>query len=237
MADEHHTCRVDGCNKKPHAAGYCGAHYNRLKRHGSPFGGAPDRQKRRGACKVDGCGNPIYGRGYCKLHWRRWRDKGDPQKIGRTPKGTIEAWLRKYATYPGSECLMWPFFREDDGYGTCHLRGVGMRASRAMCIIAHGDPPSAEYHAAHSCGNGDKGCVNPNHLRWATPAENCDDMVDHGTRIQGEGCWMAKLTEADVRTIRSRYPRETQKVLAVEYGVSRATIGDVLLGRTWRHVR
>lgn len=237
MADDYHTCKVEGCNKKAHAAGYCGAHYNRLKRHGTPFGGAAARQKRFGACKIDGCDNAIYGRGYCKLHWRRWRDNGDPRKVGRTPKGTIEAWLKKHATYRGSECLIWPFFRKSSGYGTCHFRGIGMISSRAMCILAHGDPPSSSHHAAHKCGNGDNGCVNPNHLRWATPVENCCDMVEHGTRIQGEECWAAKLTESDVRIIRSRYPRNAQKTLAAQFRVSRATIGDVLLKRTWKHVK
>ena len=237
LSDKNKLCAIDGCDKPECSRGYCLVHYARLVRHGNPLGGGPKKDKRIGSCKVNGCEMPIYGKGLCRKHWQRWKKNGDPNIVGRTPKGTILTWLEENKAYEGDDCLVWPFSRKDDGYGTCHIRDIGMSASRAMCIIAHGDPPSANYHAAHRCGNGDKGCVNPNHLRWATPAENCDDMVDHGTRIQGEGCWMAKLTESDVRIIRSRYPREMQKTLAVEYGVSRATIGDVLLGRTWKHVR
>lgn len=48
-----------------------------------------------------------------------------------------------------------------------------------------------------------------------------------------------KLTEPDVREIRKRYAAGgvSQAALAREFGVSAATIGDLIAGRTWRHVK
>ncbi len=47
-----------------------------------------------------------------------------------------------------------------------------------------------------------------------------------------------KLTDAQVRDIRDMwaggYAGVTQRELAAEYGVSSATIGDIVTGRTWR---
>lgn len=50
-----------------------------------------------------------------------------------------------------------------------------------MCQKAHGDPPSPKHDAAHSCGRGHEGCVNPNHLSWKTKKQNQADRITHGT--------------------------------------------------------
>lgn len=55
---------------------------------------------------------------------------------------------------------------------------------------------------------------------------------------RGERQGMAKLTDRAVMEIRGRYAGGgiTQAVLALQYGVSRATIGDVVTRRLWKHV-
>lgn len=37
------TCTIDGCTKRVHCRGLCGAHYSRLRLHGSPLAGGPTR--------------------------------------------------------------------------------------------------------------------------------------------------------------------------------------------------
>lgn len=236
MAKAHRICAVEGCCKKIHAGGYCGAHYNRLIRHGDPLAGGRPREKRGLHCSVNGCDRSVYGRGLCAKHWQRWRKNGDPEIVGRTPKGTLDLWLKGHANHKGDDCLIWPFFRDATGYGNCHFSGQGMKASRAMCILAHGEPPAPEMDAAHSCGNGHLGCVHPEHLRWATKVQNCADMLAHGTRAMGEAVWNAKLTEADVRIIRGLVFHMSHSEIAKQFGVRRATIGDVICRRTWKHV-
>jgi hypothetical protein len=55
---------------------------------------------------------------------------------------------------------------------------------------------------------------------------------------RGERAHSARLTEADVRAIRSRHGGgETVSGLAREYGISRGAVQGVIYGRTWTHVR
>jgi hypothetical protein len=74
-------------------------------------------------------------------------------------------------------------------------------------------------------------------LRWGTSKDNAEDMILHGTSGRGERNSAAKLTEAAVLLVRSWSLKGiTQKSIAYHFGVSRATIGDILAGRTWRHL-
>lgn len=54
----------------------------------------------------------------------------------------------------------------------------------------------------------------------------------------GERHHAAKLTEAQVRTIRRQYAtgRISHLELAVQYGLATSSIGAILQRRTWRHV-
>lgn len=77
----------------------------------------------------------------------------------------------------------------------------------------------------------------PDNLAWGTPKENQSDMARHGTRRIGERHPSAKLSEDDVAAIRSDYASgATQTSLATKYSVARQCIGDIVTGRTWRHV-
>ena len=105
-----------------------------------------------------------------------------------------------------------------------------------MCILRHGEPDYPELEAAHSCGCGHEGCVNPNHLRWATRVQNAADKEAHGTVIRGEDVNSAKLTAADVRAIRSLHYVRTSAELAEMYGVSQGHISRIQCGVNWAHL-
>jgi hypothetical protein len=147
-------------------------------------------------------------------------------------KGSSEAFLRANLAYDGDECLPWPFRLTRTGYGYAVVGGVQKRASRWMCALAHGEPPTSRHEAAHSCGN--PHCVNPKHLRWATPKQNSDDKRTHGTTIHGERNGKTKLTADDVRAIRAAPP--DLNALMARYGVSKGCISKIRSGRRWEHV-
>jgi hypothetical protein len=109
-----------------------------------------------------------------------------------------------------------------------------MRASRAMCILKHDHPTDPTLEAAHRCGN--KICVNPRHLRWATPAENSADKWEHGTMLFGEACNGAKLTTADVLEIRRLAGRVTQRAIAERFGIRQGAVSTIINKKSWRHV-
>lgn len=142
-------------------------------------------------------------------------------------------WLRDHVDYDKHYCLIWPFARVR-GYGHVSVDGVLHYAHRYMCQIAHGEPPSSDHHAAHSCGRGDDGCVNPRHLSWKTQSENEIDKRRHGTSraVTSEGL-RYKLTAEQVAEIRAMRGTKTQAELAKMFGVSRRNIGMIQTGQSW----
>lgn len=145
------------------------------------------------------------------------------------PKGSSEVFLRTHQNWVGDDCLLWPYRTVPAGYGLAVVGGVQKRASRWMCILAHGEPPSDRHESAHSCGNAR--CVNPKHLRWATPRENSSDKALHGTISRGERSGKTRLTSADVRAIRDA-PPDLQSLMN-RYGVSKGCISKIRSGQRW----
>lgn len=146
-------------------------------------------------------------------------------------RGT-EALLRATVGHVGNECLTWPYCIDPTGYGKATVGGSRVRASRAMCIMAHGEPPTPSHEHAHSCGN--RSCFNPNHLRWDTKAGNAADRAIHGTENTGERNWKARLTANDIRSIRS--DNRLQRIIAAEYGVAPHHVSQIKSRKVWRHL-
>lgn len=185
-----------------------------------------------GICSVDGCDKPISKRQMCNAHYLRWYRHGDVHRKARADNGEPSKWLREHVAHEGSDCLIWPFAKGRDGRG--RLQGdVSPQAHRAMCILAHGAPPTPKHEAAHSCGKGRQGCVHPAHLRWATPVENAADRVEHCTETRGEDVWSSKLTQEDVRRIRSLKGHYNQKEIGAMFGVDAETVGNIHRRETW----
>lgn len=120
------------------------------------------------------------------------------------------------------DCWLWTGASQK-GYGQ-------FRVSRNLVVRAHryafGTVPDG-LDLLHSCDNGC--CVRRSHLRPGTDLENARDAIDRG-RIRHT----AKLTWSQVRQIRASYRSVNGKELAMQYGVSKATIWDIVRGITWR---
>lgn len=230
MAKAIRICSVPECGKPHIARGLCPAHYWKWRKHGDPL--SPDRRLRvKGQCSVDGCEKTSETGDKCGAHYRRQLAHGDPL-AGGTGQGETKRWVKEVAlSFTGDACLTWPFSRQKNGYGKLWSGERLVLAHRFVCELTHGAPPSATTEAAHSCGNGRLGCVNPKHVRWATHVENEAEKVGHGTRLRGERIGNSKLTADDVRHIRSS--GLSQKMAAEAYGVSRSNIGMIRAGKTW----
>ncbi|WP_231848666.1 HNH endonuclease [Sphingobium sp. SYK-6] len=231
MADER-VCSIDGCGKKVKGRGWCAAHLWRFHNHGDPQQ-LKIKQPLAERCSVSGCiSKPDRGRkGLCARHYRMTYRRGTTAPA-KAMDGEPEQWLRERVRYSGDECLIWPFARGGDGRGRINC-AIGAQAHRVMCILAHGEPVDSNLQAAHSCGRGHDGCVNPKHLRWATPLENAADRVAHGTQVRGEDSSSSILTEDQVRAIRLLQGSFSQGRLGRMFGVDGETVADVLNGRTW----
>lgn len=184
-------------------------------------------------CSIPECRCPVLARGWCTKHYTRWRRYGDPTVQKKLSNGTIARWIKEHLSYSGDDCLIWPFYRQADGRAKMN----GGVPARLICEKRYGTAPTSHHHAAHRCGNGNKGCVNPKHLYWATPAENIADKIIHGTQLRGEDAPGARLTEQDVREIRMISGSMPQFRIAAKYDVSSSCIYSILSGKNWRHVK
>ena len=151
-------------------------------------------------------------------------------------KGEGLRWIRAHVGYDGDECLIWPLSRSR-GYAQVGINGKLLKASRVMCEMAKGPPPTPKHEAAHSCGRGKDGCMNPKHLSWKTRAQNQQDRRLHGT--QGRGPNMNarrigyKLTPKLVAEIREIGDGMSKEGLGRRFGVTPSCIAKVLSRKTW----
>lgn len=188
----------------------------------------------KNVCVINDCGKMRFGHGFCERHLRRFRRHGDPLGGRKSPAkpGAPKKWLHDHADHQGKECLPWPFSRNAYGYSNINIDGENL-ASRYMCKLAHGEPPTPKHQAAHDCGRGHEGCTNPKHLYWATNGQNRQDMFTHGTTTRGERHGASKITTDQVRQMRDLKGVHTQDVIAEMFGVSRGHVNAVLCRRIW----
>lgn len=190
------------------------------------------------ACAVDGCDRPAKVRALCHRHYKRLLATGSPVGMRPGRNGVPYAWILENARHEGSECLLWPFAINVHGYGVVRIPDVAKsQAHRVMCFSAHGVAPSATHQAAHSCGV--RACVNPNHLRWATPAENMADTLLHGTHKHGQKNPNARLTNEQAQALRELALAEVapQSELAARFGVSQQVVSRIKRGEAYRNAQ
>lgn len=131
-------------------------------------------------------------------------------------------------------CWLWTAHRDKDGYGRItYMRRSGFGAHVLSYIIHKGDP--GKLHVLHTCDN--PSCVNPAHLYAGTRSENMKDMITRGRRrsLKGEGNGNARLTNDQASEIRYLYAlgNWTQRHLALRFGISCATVSNILNGKRY----
>lgn len=184
-------------------------------------------------CSVAGCERSHDARGYCKRHYMRLRSHGDPL-AGAAIRGHVQDYYNRVVlNYEGDDCLIWPFFRDKNGYGKMGRNGEVHLVTRCVCEDVHGPAPTERHQAAHSCGKGHTGCVTKKHLRWALPKENEADKLLHGTDNRGERSGLSVLTEEHVSEILALEGILSSVKIAEKYGVSAGAVGHIFAGKSW----
>lgn len=238
MADKA-LCSIPGCDKLACRKGWCSPHYQRWRRHGDPCGGRdPDGAvpghtiRTDGICAAEGCANIGKYRGLCVAHYKRWLKYGDVNG-GSTHWGAAQRFIDDALEWTADDCLSWPFATNPQGAAQIRINKKTLLVTRIICERAHGAPPTPKHQAAHSCGKGHEGCVNPHHLSWKTQTENEADKLMHGTRspLKPPG---AKLTYEQVSEIRRRHSSGAKpKDLARQYRTTTNNIHQICARRTW----
>lgn len=158
------------------------------------------------------------------------RPVGPPQRYAR--RGEAADTFRAFLAIEDDRCIFWPWGRASDGYGQIKWKGEMTRTHRVACTMRHGPKPAGR-EVAHSCRN--ILCMNYRHLRWATPFENAQDRIQHGTSGKGEACGTSKLTRSEVKAIVNEYRTTpmTQRDVASKWGISQTHVSQLHLGKRW----
>ena len=135
------------------------------------------------------------------------------------------------------ERVLKPFINKG-GYGTVGLHKNGSQLHKkvhALVAEAFIGPRPEGLQVRHGTrGKLDNSLAN---LCYGTPKQNSADKVRDGTHNRGERNPKAKLTEADIREIRSLLAAgKRQKSIANTFGVANSTICFIKQGKIWAHV-
>lgn len=128
-------------------------------------------------------------------------------------------------------CLLWTRAVNAYGYGVFRVGQRTARAHRVAYELVHGPIP-AGLILRHSCHN--PLCVNPEHLKPGTRADNARDMIEAGRQPTGPGSKPRKLTDADAVAILGAWVGGLSLKEAMQiYGVGIQTAAGIRAGRCW----
>lgn len=185
-------------------------------------------------CSIDGCGSPLLARGWCSKHHTRWLRYGDPMAgKSHAATGVRLAEFARLAAVESDEHVYWSGPIDRGGYGLLSSR-------QAIPLRVHSEalrrrvPAPEGMQACHVPGLGcGRHCMNYRHLYWGTAAQNAADRDIDGT-ARGEGVGNARLTEADVRSIRYLAATGlTHRQIADRFDVTRSNVSLIIKRHTW----
>jgi hypothetical protein len=139
-----------------------------------------------------------------------------------TPEQEARFWANTKRD-PATGCLLWTAGCNSAGYGLTAIGSYPKKrlAHRLAYALTKGDPTG--FNVCHTCDT--PPCVEPSDLFLGTQDDNLEDARAKGRMYTPP----FKLTDEAKRAIRRRYRHgETQTSLAVEYGVSRTTIHNLV---------
>lgn len=139
------------------------------------------------------------------------------------------------------------------GYPRVRFNGVLQQLSHFIWEKYNGFPPGPGLFVCHTCDN--RLCINPDHLFLGTAKDNNMDMKsknrnyvfseeDHKNarrnrvpgKFRGSQNGNHKLTESDVKLIRSLYPSKNFRQIAREFHVDPKLIAMIVRKEVWKYV-
>lgn len=128
-------------------------------------------------CTLDGCDKYTHGQSICSMHRERRRRTGSYECANPSNRPLVERAMRHidFGTDPDS-CWMWTGALSRSGYAVLRAResgGINPFVHRVL-FEHHVAPVPDGMHLDHVCHV--TACVNPAHLRIATPKQNAENF-------------------------------------------------------------
>lgn len=120
-------------------------------------------------------------------------------------------------------------FKNKAGYPL--IRYCGRTTTMARFILLRNLKISMTYnvYALHKCDT--PSCINPEHLYLGTPTENVADAKTRGRRKRSPN---TRLSEDNVKEIKSLSRKITQRVIAKMFNVTQQHISAIITGVKWK---
>jgi hypothetical protein len=134
-----------------------------------------------------------------------------------------------------ADCWLWTGGLHHQGYGRFKFKGKLRLAHRLSWEFTRGHIITTT-HVLHRCDN--PPCVNPNHLFLGSHLDNMRDMKSKNRHPHGERNGSSKITDKDVRRIRSLYKTEliSHEELGLIFNINKATVTRIISKESWSHV-
>lgn len=153
--------------------------------------------------------------------------------VGARTDDEVGFWERVDKRSSVRGCWLWTG-GQTKGYGAFGYRNGNGYAHRFSYELTYGPIPPGKM-IGHHCDT--PLCVNPDHLFVCTAAENTADMLRKERQARGERAGSAKITENDVREIRSLHRDGiSDRSIANRFAISASNVNMIVGRRTWKHI-
>jgi len=155
--------------------------------------------------------------------------------LGRVRSWKVIGGHRKRSSEPRIKTLT----PDPEGYLNVGLWKNGktiLKGVHRLVLIAFVGIRSSKIQSRHIDGNPANNLLS--NLEWGTAKQNADDRTRHGRTPMASVHYATEFTEETIIEIRRRRAAgERQISLAAEFGITRAGISGICVGRTWASVK
>jgi len=132
-------------------------------------------------------------------------------------------------------CKIFKGCKDTKGYGLKRIEGKLYKAHRWIWEVIYGAIPKGKI-ICHRCDR--PACVNVDHLFLGSHKDNAEDRDRKGRASCNVGMnnGFSRLSDEIVLFIKKSKGSFKQKDLAKKFGISQATVSDIQIGKTWKHI-